>query len=835
MWRMTLRVTPPRATGGRCCAAVRSSDHWGRCCAAVRSSDHWGRCCAAVRSPGHWGAVLSTTPPPTGPGRSLLQHNTAPYWPGEQLTAAQHRPLLVRGGAYCSTTPPPTGGQGRSLLQHNTAPYWWFRGASGLFAELLCPGKPRGVCGRPHCPYRHGGPGELQRGPEELLRGAASNISCNTGGYTPTLRRAPKLPSQTRKYVVDNSKPRTDLEYDPLSNFSADLRSYSSSGKDQKAKAAFKRVRDHPRDHPCGPALEDDLTEEGDLIIDIPSSPYLKKSRVHDVTEHQPEQRPPHVSVTTTTTPPQTSSSEVSQSDASTVTPMESDQTLERGRAQMQPPANTHAAQHYWSPADSVPSVLPRGQSYAHGLADPPPPLANSGVDHSFPLYTPSTLNVQSRLQSPPPAPPSPPRPTEPPSARAQSPSGGGNVITIGSSSEEESDAENLNYSDMDVSDSDPMEECYRIFMEANEAENEAFVPDAQVPDAQVPDAQVPEAQAPATGNVLTPPHPVMCQVAAVDTPEVEEKPLALPAQKRVAHIPRRPEPGAVLRPQPQVLLVPLRGGGHHPPAAPKVQLVPQRATPLPALLKGGQIVSSALHRRPDAGPPAPPPPPPPTLSHAHPPISLQNTYMSCIPVGKTVIQVGNNLHFILQEGSGPLVGSATSLSTVLTPIGMVNSSAGSSPALPAFQLSAVTPVHRYRPGHPVPVPVHVVGNVTPLPSGVSCPPGGASGGGSAPTAPPGPPRAVQVPAKPLTKRKAKQRAERVKDKVPHDVRQRYVNMFTEELLKSCPTVKDAFEKHCSEGTQRQRVRTGDGWRTVYRPPPPQATPTHPSLCRTVR
>ncbi|CAF91846.1 unnamed protein product, partial [Tetraodon nigroviridis] len=31
------------------------------------------------------------------------------------------------------------------------------------------------------------------------------------------------------KYVVDNSKPRTDLEYDPLSNFSSNLSSYSSS------------------------------------------------------------------------------------------------------------------------------------------------------------------------------------------------------------------------------------------------------------------------------------------------------------------------------------------------------------------------------------------------------------------------------------------------------------------------------------------------------------------------------------------------------------------------------------------------------------------------------
>ena len=30
---------------------------------------------------------------------------------------------------------------------------------------------------------------------------------------------------------------------------------------------------------------------------------------------------------------------------------------------------------------------------------------------------------------------------------------------------------------------------------------------------------------------------------------------------------------------------------------------------------------------------------------------------------------------------------------------------------------------------------------------------------------------------------------------MPHDVRQRYVNMFTEEFLKTSPTVRESFEK----------------------------------------
>lgn len=44
-------------------------------------------------------------------------------------------------------------------------------------------------------------------------------------------------------------------------------------------------------------------------------------------------------------------------------------------------------------------------------------------------------------------------------------------------------------------------------------------------------------------------------------------------------------------------------------------------------------------------------------------------------------------------------------------------------------------------------------------------------------------------------KRKQKQQPEAAKDKVPHDIRQRYVNMFTEEFLKTTANVNDAFEK----------------------------------------
>lgn len=44
-------------------------------------------------------------------------------------------------------------------------------------------------------------------------------------------------------------------------------------------------------------------------------------------------------------------------------------------------------------------------------------------------------------------------------------------------------------------------------------------------------------------------------------------------------------------------------------------------------------------------------------------------------------------------------------------------------------------------------------------------------------------------------KRKLKQQCEAAKEKVPHNVRQRYVNMFTEEFLKTTANVNEAFEK----------------------------------------
>ncbi|XP_047386667.1 RNA exonuclease 1 homolog [Sciurus carolinensis] len=81
------------------------------------------------------------------------------------------------------------------------------------------------------------------------------------GGGSSTLEYVPKAVSQSRrygrpvpsgKYVVDNSKPSTDLEYDPLSNYSARHLSRASS-RDERA---TKRPRGCRGSEPYTPALK---------------------------------------------------------------------------------------------------------------------------------------------------------------------------------------------------------------------------------------------------------------------------------------------------------------------------------------------------------------------------------------------------------------------------------------------------------------------------------------------------------------------------------------------------------------------------------------------------
>lgn len=711
-----------------------------------------------------------------------------------------------------------------------------------------------------------------------------------------------KTYSQARKYVVDNSKPRTDLEYDPLSNFSADLRSYSSSGKEPKVKNghSLKRARNPA---PCGqekhitsqsqlfrlpsPEQLDDSSEEGVLIIDIPPSPDKKRGRVQKPVDsvvhnsikdkqlsskevktapvHSPPLRLAHAEVCRVTYPPPSTiegnrsfsncSDEYKQdlakfydskectdipvngsvanlnrcledlrkesskirlfqaSDTVVESPSTTREQQPKGRnsllvekqenallvelsqcklpcsaAKMNPlqPFNfpSKNSLFYEAQADNsgspykkhtkqaqtpeplaqnrvsdqspsvkyVPSLLPRSQKTSGkipGLAQ-----SESAVNHvpseshlepaetvlgrsrGLTLHSSSASNLTSRAET-----------TEQLFERADNEE----VIIIDSSSDVE---DQLSGSEIELSDSDPMEECYRIFMEANNGDQG----DNEQTDVCVD----------------------------VEQQELNIKPQVLPGKRRVAHESKHTEqPVAKSRPQPQVL-VPLRGPpvsglGSQTSVTSKIHQVQQRASMLTTSVNGGQaLVSSTCQRRPEtqSG----------LSSSALTPENLhsalvQNAYMNYIPLGSAVIEVGSNLHLILPQGAFPLplTDNMSSATTVLTPISQVQTSAVA--VKKTYHPPAVAPVQRYRTTAPVLIPAPT-----------RKPPHATASAHLSPAAS----TVSQAAVKP-TKRKMKQQSEADKDKVPHDVRQRYVNMFTEEFLKTTANVNDAFQKALAE------------------------------------
>ncbi|XP_073698699.1 uncharacterized protein [Garra rufa] len=261
-------------------------------------------------------------------------------------------------------------------------------------------------------------------------------------------------------------------------------------------------------------------------------------------------------------------------------------------------------------------------------------------------------------------------------------------AIVIDSSSDEE-----LRYSDLDLSESDPMEECYRIFMEANQNEG-----------------------------------PVVQCDAPVKTQETEKSNSTAVLKKRVAHVAKF-EPASKGKAQ---IIIPLREGGSQLTIPSRTQLCQRKAAILTAAVKGcqSQAISSAPKKVYTS-----------SVIHTS---TVQNPYVGIIPVGGT-LQLGANLHFIVPEGN-------CALPLTLIPTTMSIQRPLQPP--PSVQLSQTL--------HP-------------------------------------PQPANYTPAKAMgVKRKAKVRHE-VGAKVPHDVRQRYVNLFVEEFLKSSMTVQDAFEKALAE------------------------------------
>uniref|UniRef100_A0A673XJB1 Zgc:152968 n=1 Tax=Salmo trutta TaxID=8032 RepID=A0A673XJB1_SALTR len=218
---------------------------------------------------------------------------------------------------------------------------------------------------------------------------------------------------------------------------------------------------------------------------------------------------------------------------------------------------------------------------------------------------------------------------------------------------------------------------------------------------------------------------------------------------KRVAHVSRYNEP-PVGKSKAQVI-VPFRGGAPQLSNPSKIQQLQQRASVLSAALKGGQASHQATHH--------------PVQYLIHQPThqtTMQNSCVNVIPVG-TAIQVGNNLHFILPEGSYTLP-----ITSANSPVTLVH-----------------TPVHT--PVTPVPVQPQPTAYIPAKLAFICFLKNCACQGHFCYVSQPIP-----------TKRKAKMRPE-VSAKVPHDVRQRYVNLFVEEFLKTSVTVQDAFEKALAE------------------------------------
>ncbi|XP_014850752.1 PREDICTED: RNA exonuclease 1 homolog isoform X2 [Poecilia mexicana] len=769
--------------------------------------------------------------------------------------------------------------------------------SSGLFIHISCPFSLRGLCERPHCLYKHAAEsretfGGLYKSPVVDLTGdqCDSNFTTVIDNSLHELERLDKqiesvryeveqeqrrLSSyqtnqadkssnklstkfetnlsygfsssknhkshvQAQKYVVDNSKPRTDLEYDPMSNFSAALHSCSSSGKEAKSRPDRKSSRsfgEKPSTHqaqmyrPRSPEiLDDDSTEDGVLVIDVSLSPdktldqtqhtadsgkssqnterdmkeikavnvYLDfqpqmvKTKVVNASSCDDADKVPEIHPLSSTLD---KTQDYSNDERNVVDltgcleELEREcentgfQSPERKNKWIEPggfsfpsdqPSNPLMEQTYKAQKKDLKSQ----NSFVCKRSYPNTQFKQTSITDQDKLKVQSQLCVlqngektkmkaftnqkqveaaqgSSQIQIHDVRSVNPHSRSESMEQLLQEEDEA--VIIIDSSPEDEDHEDEVNYSEL--SESDPMEECYRIFMEANTEEKGS------------------EEQGSASIE------------AEVETPEVNAANQNLTGRKRLAHEAKNLEqPLAKMRPQPQVL-VPLRepgGSVSRLSICAKVQEVQYRASAAPAKL-GQNLLSSVSQKKPETQTV----PSTPTLKNLQV-YPGQNAYLSCVPLGTAVIEVGSDLHLILPQGHFPLSATSSSspVSSVLTPMSRVhpNPTAVRQTTSPA----AVSALPKYRSTAPllIAAPARRPAASTAFGSSVQSTVGISTASQAV----------TQTAVKPLpVKRKLKQQSEAAKDKVPHDVRQRYVNMFTEEFLKTTADVNEAFEKALTE------------------------------------
>lgn len=305
--------------------------------------------------------------------------------------------------------------------------------------------------------------------------------------------------SRGRKYVVDNRKPRTDLEYDPLSNFSADLRSFSASGKEQKVREerGLKRDRNalcysqkQKNDHQASPSpsprpLSD---EDGELVIDISLSPDKKRGRVKevfDVSDKSSSQEEIEINQTVVlgsdTEAAATLQENIVCSSCSGEKSHKSDvnEMFERREQKSCPEAvNVKSSPQIldWKDQNQSQKMNPENQSsllYKSLKISLELKNTQQTADHSAQKSDVLIRRVHPSLKKH-----SEPVETSSCSSQTSIKADDEAIIIIDSSSDEK---EEFVFSEIELSDSDPMEECYRIFMEAKENEESEEQPDVSV------------------------------------------------------------------------------------------------------------------------------------------------------------------------------------------------------------------------------------------------------------------------------------------------------------------------------------------------------------------
>ncbi|XP_008416192.1 RNA exonuclease 1 homolog isoform X4 [Poecilia reticulata] len=738
--------------------------------------------------------------------------------------------------------------------------------SSGLFIHISCPFSLRGLCERPHCLYKHAAEsretfGGLYKSPVVDLTGDEcdsdfttvndnslyeleqldkqiesvrheveqeqrrlssyqtnqadkSNNKLSTKfetnlSYGFSSSKNHKSHVQAKKYVVDNSKPRTDLEYDPMSNFSAALHSYSSSGKEAKSRPDGKSSRsfgEKPSTHqaqmyrPRSPEiLDDDSTEDGVLVIDVSLSPdktldqtrhtsdsgksfqnterdlkeikavnvYLDfqpqmvKTKVVNTASCDEADKVPEIHPASSTLDKTKDYSKVDKNVVDLTGCLEElerecentgFQSPERKKKWTEPGSFSFLSDQPSNPPMESTCKAEKKCKSQNVLvckrSDPNTQLKQTSIMDQDKLKVQSQLCVLHNGEKTEMKDFTNQKQVE--AAQGSSQIQIHNVRSVNPHSRSESAEQLLQEEDeaVIIIDSSPEDEDHEDEVNYSElSESDPMEECYRIFMEANTEEKGSEEQSGASIG------------AEVETPEEYAATQTLTGRKRLAHEAKNSEqPLAKMRPQPQVL-VPLREPGasvSRPSICAKVQQVQYRALAAPA--KPGQnLLSSVSQKKPDTQ----------TVPSTATPKNLQvypgqNAYLNCVPLGTAVIEVGSDLHLILPQGHFPLSATSSSspVSSVLTPPVLIAAPARRPVVSMAFGSSVQSTV-------------------------------GASTASQAST---------QAAVKPLpVKRKLKQQSEAAKDKVPHDVRQRYVNMFTEEFLKTTADVNEAFEKALTE------------------------------------